>query len=231
MKKLKNMNNYVAITTIINPQRTVDLVEKYLLDNEIDEVWIYDNGHPEQDAQHLYGYTLSKDRCIYVNTRGKSLAQQWNYAILQAAEKGGNLIISNDDVIIEGNLGKELSLVLRSSENIAITYPASKITDTDAQETFGSKADGGMHGECFMIKPELFINNLIDERFTYWGLDDEIVQNAKKMGYKQYKVNKCSIVSDSMGTTGTEGFEWMLDARKDDLKLLKDKWKVDRGRI
>jgi GT2 family glycosyltransferase len=224
-------DNFVVITTIIDPYRTINLVDKYLLDKDIAEVWIYDNGHKEEDAQHLYSHTLMNKRCLYFSTRGMNLAQQWNHAIIKAAEMNGNLIISNDDVIIEGNLGKELGSVLRLEDNIAIAYPANKITNFTHQDTKGSKADGGMHGECFMIKPELFIDKLIDERFTYWGLDDEIVQNAFKAGYRQVKVNTCSINSDSMGTTGTKDFEWMLDARKDDLKLLKDKWKVDRGMI
>ena len=222
------MNNYVAITTIIDPERTTKLVDKYLLDEDITEVWIYDNGHTEQDAQHLYGYTLPKNRCIYLSTRGKNLAQQWNYAIMQANEKGGNLIISNDDIDIQGNLGKELSLVLRSADDIAITYPANKITNNPPKQTKGTFADGGMRGDCFMIKPELFINMLVDERFTYWGLDDDIAKNAEKNGFKQFRVNTCAMQSDMQGTTSTPGFEWMLNARQDDVNLLRDKWGFGR---
>lgn len=222
------MNNYVAITTIIDPERTTKLVDKYLLDEDITEVWIYDNGHTEQDAQHLYGYTLPIDRCVYLSTRGKSLAQQWNYAIMQANEKGGNLIISNDDIDIQGNLGKELGLVLRSADDIAITYPANRITDKLPEQTRGTFADGGMRGDCFMIKPELFINMLVDERFTYWGLDDDIAKNAEKNGFKQFRVNTCAMQSDMQGTTSTPGFEWMLNARQDDVNLLRDKWGFGR---
>ena len=50
--------NYVVVTTIIDPYRTSSLVDKYLLDEDIAEVWIYDNGHKEEDAQHLYGCLL-----------------------------------------------------------------------------------------------------------------------------------------------------------------------------
>jgi hypothetical protein len=220
--------NYVVVTTIIDPYRTSSLVDKYLLDEDIAEVWIYDNGHKEEDAQHLYGYSLNKDRCIYFNTRGKNLAQQWNHAIIKAAEMNGNLIISNDDIDIQGNLGKELSEVLRSEDNIVITYPADKVTDQTPKETKGTFGDGGMRGDCFMIKPEIFKNNLVDERFTYWGLDDDIAQTATKLGYKQLRVYSCSMQSDMQGTTSTPGFEWMLNARGDDTKLLKEKWNVKR---
>lgn len=221
-------DNFVAITTIIDPKRTIDLVNKYLLDDEVKEVWIYDNGHKEEDAQALYGFSLTNKRCIYFNTRGKNLAQQWNYAIQQAYERKGNLIISNDDIDIQGNLGKELSLVLRSAEDIAITYPANKITNKSLEQTRGTFADGGMRGDCFMIKPELFINMLVDERFTYWGLDDDIAKNAEKNGFKQFRVNTCAMQSDMQGTTSTPGFEWMLDARQDDVNLLRDKWGFGR---
>lgn len=222
------MNNYVVITTIIDPYRTTKLVDKYLLDEDIKEVWIYDNGHKEEDAQHLYAYTLNKDRCIYLSTRGMNLAQQWNHAILKAGELDSNLIISNDDIDIQGNLGKELGKILRSSNDIAITYPAGNITNEDPKETKGTFGDFGMRGDCFMIKPEVFKNNLVDERFTYWGLDDDIARTAEKLGYKQMRVYTCSMQSDMQGTSKTTGFEWMLNARSNDIKLLKDKWGIHR---
>jgi hypothetical protein len=34
--------------------------------------------------------------------------------------------------------------------------------------------------------------------------------------------------SDMQGTSSTEGFEWMLNARSDDVELLKNKWKIGR---
>jgi hypothetical protein len=221
-------DNFVVITTIIDPYRTINLVDKYLLDEDIAEVWIYDNGHKEEDAQHLYSHTLMNKRCLYFSTRGMNLAQQWNHAIIKAAEMNGNLIISNDDIDIQGNLGKELSEVLRSEDNIVITYPADKVTDQTPKETKGTFGDGGMRGDCFMIKPEIFKDNLVDERFTYWGLDDDIAQTTTKLGYKQLRVYSCSMQSDMQGTTSTPGFEWMLNARGDDTKLLKEKWNIRR---
>ena len=221
-------DNFVVITTIIDPYRTINLVDKYLLDEDISEVWIYDNGHKEEDAQHLYAHTLMNKRCLYFSTRGMSLAQQWNHAIVKAAQMNGNLIISNDDVEIEGNLGKDLSKVLRSEDNIGITYPANKITNQTPEETNGTFGDHGMRGDCFMIKPEIFKDNLIDEGFTYWGLDDDIARTAEKLGYKQLRVYSCSIQSDMEGTSSTPGFEWMLEARSDDVKLLKEKWNIIR---
>lgn len=221
-------DNFVVITTIIDPYRTINLVDKYLLDEDIAEVWIYDNGHKEEDAQHLYSHTLMNKRCLYFSTRGMNLAQQWNHAIIKAAELNGNLIISNDDIEIEGNLGKDLSEVLRSEDNIAITYPANKITNEIPKETNGTFGDYGMRGDCFMIKPEIFKDNLIDERFTYWGLDDDIARTAENLGYKQLRVYSCSIQSDMEGTSSTPGFEWMLESRSDDIKLLKEKWNIKR---
>lgn len=218
----------VAITTIIEPQRTINLLDKYLVDKDIDQVWIFDNGHKDNDKNVLIEECLRRDRSLYIDTRGLTLAQQWNKAILDASKLDAHLIISNDDVIIEGNLGKELSKVLSMSEEIAISYPDSRISDREPQETKGSKADHGMHGECFMIKSSLFKDMLVDESFTYWGLDDDIVNNAAKSGYKQFRVFSVSINSDSMGTTSTEGFEWMLDERFNDLKKLNNKWNIKR---
>lgn len=218
----------VTITTIIEPERTINLLDKYLLDPDIDKVWIFDNGHKEESAKYLIEECSKRERSLYVDTRGLTLAQQWNKAILDAEEIDAYLIISNDDIEIFGNVGKELAEVLHSSENIVITYPAPKISQNPPVETKGTYADGGMRGDCFMVKPKLFKNMLVDERFTYWGLDDDISQNATKNGYKQFRVNKCAMASDMQGTSSTEEFSWMLSSRSDDVKLLKDKWNVRR---
>lgn len=218
----------VAITTIIDPERTVELLDKYLIDKDITEVWIFDNGHKEDDAKLLIQECLKRDRAVYVDTRGLTLAQQWNKSILDAEKIDALLIISNDDIDISGNVGKELSEVLVSSDQIAITYPANNISSNVPVETKGTFGDGGMRGDCFMIKPKLFKDMLVDERFTYWGLDDDIAQNATAAGYKQFRVYSCAMSSDMQGTTSTEGFQWMLDARSDDVKLLNSKWKIGR---
>jgi hypothetical protein len=218
----------VAITTIIDPERTIELLDKYLIDKDITQVWIFDNGHKEDDAKLLIQECFKRDRTVYVDTRGLTLAQQWNKSILDAEEIDALLIISNDDIDIFGNVGKELAEVLSSSDDIAITYPANKISNNKPSETRGTFGDGGMRGDCFMIKPKIFKDMLVDERFTYWGLDDDIAQNATAAGYKQFRVYSCAMNSDMQGTTSTEGFQWMLDARSDDVELLKNKWKIGR---
>lgn len=218
----------VVITTIIEPERTISLLDKYLLDSEIDKVWIFDNGHKKDGAKLLVEECSKRERSLYVDTRGLTLAQQWNKAILDAEKIDAYLIISNDDIEIFGNVGKELSEVLASDDSIAITYPAPKISNNSPQETRGTYGDHGMRGDCFMIKSKLFKDMLVDERFTYWGLDDDIAQNATKNGYKQFRVHKCAMQSDMQGTSSTEEFSWMLNSRSDDVKLLKDKWNVRR---
>jgi hypothetical protein len=218
----------VAITTIIEPYRTISLLDKYLIDLSIDEVWIYDNGHKDEDREILERECSFRERTKYVDTRGLTLAQQWNKSILDAEKIDAYLIISNDDIDIFGNVGKELAEVLASNEKIAITYPAPKISNSAPQETKGTYGDHGMRGDCFMIKSKLFKDMLVDERFTYWGLDDDIAQNATKNGYKQFRVHKCAMQSDMQGTSSTEEFSWMMDSRTDDVKLLKEKWNVKR---
>jgi GT2 family glycosyltransferase len=218
----------VAITTIIDPVRTIKLLDSYLNDPDIDKVWIFDNGHKQEDANLLVRECSKRDRSIYVDTRGLTLAQQWNKAILDAEKINSYLIISNDDIEIFGNVGKQLAEVLQSSEDIAITYPGSNISGSEPVETKGTFGDGGMRGDCFMIKPHIFKDMLVDERFTYWGLDDDLARSAENSGYKQFRVYRCAMSSDMQGTSLTEGFEWMLESRSDDIKLLKEKWNIGR---
>jgi GT2 family glycosyltransferase len=228
------LKNIVVITTILNPQRTLRLAKQYLADPGVDEVFIYDNGHAEENIEILKSIEEIDSRAYYIDTRGLSLHGQWNKALRYAAENTpSNIVLSNDDIEISDFLVTKLSDHIRSNNNIWITYPANKNQFTGASDisiTKGTKADGGMDGCCFMVKADAFHEGLpfIDERFIYWGGDDDLVKNVESLQKLQARVNEVYVVHEESSTSTSPGFEWMQEAVANDRILMKEKWGIIR---
>lgn len=228
------MKNIICITTILNPERTERLVKQYLSDPSTDEILIYDNGHSYEDAIRLSFFASKTDKTSYVNTRGLSLHGQWNKALKYAADNSpANIILSNDDIEISDFLVTKLSEHLRSNDNFWIVYPANQKQYSGLPQikiTRGTKADGGMDGCCFMVRADAFNEGLpfIDERFVYWGGDDDIVRNVESMGKQQIRVDEVFVRHEESSTSTSPGFEWMQEAVASDRILLKEKWGIIR---
>ena len=227
------MNNYVVITTIVDPDRTIKLVSKYLLDENIKEVYIYDNGHKEEGRCSLLSFADDTDRVSYCDTRGLSLHGQWNKALRFALDNHPcNIVLSNDDLDIDQGMVSKLSSALDSSDEYWIAYPANKLqyNNSGIKNTRGTKADGGMDGSCFMIKSEALKAGmpLVDERFVYWGGDDDIARNVEAMGKKQIRVSNTWSDHMNENTSSRPEFKWMQDAKESDRILLKEKWGIRR---
>jgi hypothetical protein len=225
--------NYVIVTTIVDPHRTIKLVSKYLLDKNIQEVFIYDNGHKEEDKHILLSFAVDTDRVWYYDTRGLSLHGQWNKALQFALDSHPcNIVLSNDDLDIDEGLVSKLSYELNSNDEYWIAYPANKLqyNNSEVKITRGTKADGGMDGSCFMIKSEALKAGmpLVDERFVYWGGDDDIARNVEAMGKKQIRVNNTWSDHMNENTSSRPEFKWMQDAKESDRILLKEKWGIFR---
>jgi hypothetical protein len=225
--------NYVVITTIVDPDRTIGLALKYLLDNNVEEVFIYDNGHRQEDVPALLSFATNTNRVSYNDTRGLSLHGQWNKALQFALDNHPcNIVLSNDDLDIDEGLVSKLSSELNSSDEYWIAYPANKkqYNNSGIQITKGTKADNGMDGSCFMIKSDAFKSGmpLVDERFVYWGGDDDIAKNVESMGKKQIRVNNTWSDHINESTSSRPEFKWMQEAKENDRILLKEKWGIYR---
>ena len=225
--------NYVVITTIVDPDRTIGLALKYLLDENIKEVAIYDNGHREEDGHTLLSFANDTNRVCYYDTRGLSLHGQWNKALQFALDNHPcNIVLSNDDLDIDEGLVSKLSSALDSNDEYWIAYPANKLqyNNSGIKITRGTKADGGMDGSCFMIKSEAFKSGMsfVDERFVYWGGDDDIARNVEMMEKQQIRVTNTWSDHMNENTSSRPEFKWMQEAKENDRILLREKWGIYR---
>jgi hypothetical protein len=81
-----------------------------------------------------------------------------------------------------------------------------------------------------MIKSEALNSGMpfVDERFVYWGGDDDIAQNVDKLGKKQIRVNNTWSDHLNENTSSRPEFQWMQKAKENDRILLKEKWGINR---
>lgn len=227
------MKNIVVITTILEPERTIDLAISYAKDPGVYEVNVYDNGHDKEGAEKLKLFCDSEDKINYVDTRGLTLHGQWNKALQYAKDNNPcTITLSNDDLRISDKMISTVSNVINSNNDYWIAYPANvfQYNNQDPLVTRGTKADGGMDGCCFMIKSQAFLEGLpfIDERFVYWGGDDDIARSVESIGKKQVRVNTVWVDHVNSATVTKPGFEWMIEAVASDRILLKEKWGIIR---
>lgn len=228
-------NNVVAIPTIIMPQRAVFLAFEYSHDDAVEEVWILDNGHTEEDAAIIKEMIENDPKISYLNTRGMTLYEQWNYA-MQLANTCDftGIVISNDDVTISENMVSKLEKALYEDDNCWIVYPAAPQyyhLNGLPQVTNGTKADGGLDGSCFMLKIDALRNGLppIDERFIWWGGDDDLAMSISTFNKTQKRVNDAYFVHQNEGTVSASNqFDHLHEAKLNDKFLLRQKWRINR---
>lgn len=226
------MKNIVIITTVIKPERTIDLAKSYLADPFTHELYIYDNGHDQDGALILKSINNFDKRAQYINTTGLTLHGQWNKAFEYGVKNHpSNILISNDDLSICDNLVSILSNALATNDKYWIAYPSLYNRGSVAiQVTRGTHADGGMEGCCYMVSSRAFESGVpfIDENFIHWGGDDDIANNVYKHGGKQVRVNEAWINHEQSSTSNSPGFEWVNQAIGKDLEYLYKKWNIRR---
>lgn len=229
------IHNVVAIPTIIQPERVISLAYKYAHDDASDEVWIMDNGHSEDDAKKICEAIKDEEKISYINTHGMTIYEQWNYAMQVAhMSEFNSILISNDDIEICDDIVSKLEKALYEDDQCWIVYPAAPNQYSEngqAQQTTGTKADGGLDGSCFMIKLEAFDHGLppIDERFIWWGGDDDLVMNISTFSKRQKRVTNAWFVHQNEGTVSSnDRFANLHEAKIGDKFLLRQKWRINR---
>ena len=226
-------SNLVTIPTIIKPERVARLAHKYAHDDAVTSIWILDNGHDDLDT--LVNLTKDEEKIIIVPTHGMKLYEQWNYAINKATEFSySTVVISNDDIDISENAVQKMEDAIKSDNDCWIVYPANKVLYNESGfilQTYGTKADGGLDGCCFMLKTQAIKEGLplIDENFIWWGGDDDLVMNINKMNKKQFRVLNAWVNHQNEGTvSSSDKFANLHEAKKEDINYLRFKWGVTR---
>jgi hypothetical protein len=148
--------------------------------------------------------------------------------LAQKAGRPVNVAIINNDLQITPGTIEVLAETMRKDARIWITYPDyDKPAGTEphvegVRFTSGTYRHGGMSGFIFMLRGEMMTwQPLVDERFQWWGGDDDIAFTVEQQGGRQARVVGLGVTHLMEGTARHHD----LGAKKQaDLAAVIEKW-------
>jgi GT2 family glycosyltransferase len=118
--------NIAAIPVKDKLEWTAPLVEHLLLHDDLDQVWIFDNGSKDRTREWVIARSNMDGRLKLVNAFGLRLYEMWNQMVaLGAVHKSANLAILNNDIRLPPYAIRDMSLLMRKEGyQIAAVDPA-----------------------------------------------------------------------------------------------------------
>ena len=108
--------NIAAIPVKNKIEWTAPLVEHLLLHDEIDQIWVYDNGSTDLTAKWLDHRSQIDFRLMRIPSRGVPLYSMWNDMVKEASQyEMCNLAILNNDIRLPPYAIRDMSLKMRES--------------------------------------------------------------------------------------------------------------------
>jgi GT2 family glycosyltransferase len=173
-----------AIPVRNNLKWTAPLVESLLLGDEVDEVWVYDNGSTDATPFWIRHRQQLGHRLKYIDASQMRFYEMWNHMIKTAADIGGvHLAILNNDIRLPHMAIKTMS------DNMGAYTIATIDTEKPAIEPITEVHTQKIHdyrhrvGWAFMVKADFWKNveYPIDPRFNLWYGDDYLYRRTLEM--------------------------------------------------
>ena len=114
---VQEVKTVAAIPTLNAIEWVAPLVEHLLLADEVDEVWIYDNGCTDITADWVRNRRLMDKRLFLIDSRGMGLYEMWNDMVRKANESDEevNLAFLNSDIRLPPKALSTMSRLMRES--------------------------------------------------------------------------------------------------------------------
>jgi hypothetical protein len=148
----------------------------------------------------------------------------WNWAIQQGKKNGCSTVsILNDDIEIDGESVHRIDMEMGCLDGLALVgwdWTDDEVAEPGIQQVFGSYRKRGIGGFAFMVKP----NDVpyIDERFNWWGGDDDLFMGTMAAGHNigLFMGEKVRHHTSTSATANPQ----VYDRCSDDRQLLLDRW-------
>jgi glycosyltransferase involved in cell wall biosynthesis len=195
------MTTVAAIPVKNNLFWTAPLVEHILLHDEVDEVWIYDNGSTDSTKEWVMHRSRIESRLKIFNASSMGLYQMWNHMIKSANElfESCNLAILNNDIRIPPFAIRDLSTKMREGDFViaavdptrtglysySIEYwDSSRALPRPIEPYCQELGPGDRVGWAFVVAAEFWKGQpyAIDERYRIWYGDDDLYRRAMSRG-------------------------------------------------
>lgn len=174
-----------AIPVKNNLKWTAPLVDSLLLGDEVDEIWIYDNGSTDQTKYWVKTQQQIWSRLKYIDASDMRFYEMWNHMILKAVAMGDvKLAILNNDIRLPHMALKTMADNIGKYSILAIDPDRSAMQPIENVHV--EKIGWWRHriGWAFMINGDLWkgIKQPIDPRFNIWYGDDYLYRTTLERG-------------------------------------------------
>jgi glycosyltransferase involved in cell wall biosynthesis len=237
------MKTVAAIPTLNAIEWVAPLVEHILLNDEVDEVWVYDNGCTDQTADWVRNRRLMDKRLFLIDARGMGLYQMWNDMVNKANELDDqvNLAFLNSDIRLPPKAIFNMSRLMREGDyqlatvdpTISGLYSQHFIEWNVQMHTFYKnivkpyaemRPPGKPVGWAVVIAAEFWKDQpyAVHPSYQWWYGDDDLFKRAYARGAKICIVR--GIGSDHLGASSDAHNPRKQEMIDSDTKIFNKMW-------
>ncbi len=177
----------VAAIPVKNQLRwTAPLIESLLEGDDIDEIWLYDNGSTDNTKKWSLHKTEYDSRLKYKDASGMRLYDMWNNMVAKASNIGGvKLAILNNDIRLPFMALKQMAENMNEYQIAAIDTSKrsfEKIKDVNPIKVSWKDRTG----HAFMIDADFWKNEkfAVHPQLIWWWGDDDLFRRCEERGGK-----------------------------------------------
>lgn len=156
---------------------------------------------------------------------GRGIYTVWNQIMDEAQALGVPAVILNDDIKIDPfSLGLAEFNLTKLAPRVGIVgwdpnVPVRSSWDTVARDVTGTYREQGVTGFAFAVDPSLGVR--CDERFGWWGGDDDLVWSVLKAGYRAVRMVDVGVEHGAGGASSSVVPEVLASIEADEALLFK----------
>ena len=174
-----------AIPVRNNLKWTAPLVDSLLLGDEVDEIWVYDNGSTDTTRYWVLQQQKIWARLKYIDASQMRFYEMWNHMIKTAAHIGGvKLAILNNDIRLPHMALKTMADNMGNYDIVTIDTTRSSFQPIESVHV--QKIGGWWYrvGWAFMVNADFWKHTQfpIDPRFNLWYGDDYLYRTTLERG-------------------------------------------------
>jgi len=180
------------------------------------------NNVDDRTELKLVGQVVNAGGYVFLWPEQANIYEVWNWAIMRAQKAGASsLAILNDDIEIDPDDVYRLDTFLVMNNKLAIVgWDYGQRPLGDLLYVRGSFRKGGVGGFAFSVKPERV--PYVDERFNWWGGDDDLFAQTEANGYRLAIAPGAHVIHYT--STSANANPSVYDRCGEDRQLLLDKW-------
>jgi hypothetical protein len=177
----------IAAIPVKNQLRwTAPLIEGLLVGDQIDQLWIYDNGSTDHTKIWLTNRSRIDSRIKYVDASNSRIYDMWNDMILTASKiPGARLAILNNDIRLPFMALKMMAFCMQDYQ--ALMIDKGKSSFDEVSNVYVEDADWTQKtGWAFMLDPEFWKGQdyAIHPQLKFWWGDDDLFRRCQNGGGK-----------------------------------------------